>query len=194
MLAACIRATVAAGTALLLAGCAVATVETVPAPVSGPLNVAAPAQSRPSPSKSRWLSECFPYRFQGKPFCALSIPFEDARGSVTGTLTSLDGGRNWLILSGPRTTGFQLRVDQHPALKARCNSRVSYCRVPKTSGDLTLTEQLRDGRGIALQVLTAQGELNQDLPNVGFPDALQEVRVLIGLERPNHVVEHGAAR
>ena len=184
MIAACTRAMIAAGTTLLLAGCAVATVETAPGPISGTLYVAAPARSHAPLFQSPWASQCFADRFQDRPMCGLSMSFADEGSGVAGALTTLDGGQSWFVLSEPHPTSFKLRVDQHPALEAHCDGRVRYCRVPSTAGDVTLTEQFRNGRGFALQVLTIQGEFDRDLPNVGFPDALARVRLMLAKIAP----------
>ena len=90
---------------------------------------------------------------------------------------SLDG-RVWYIASYPHPTSFRLRVDQHPVIASRCPSDVGYCRVPPTSGNASLLEQIRSGRKIALQVLTAEGGIDRDFPIIGFQNALAEARAM----------------
>ena len=186
MTAACPRLTTAAGAALLLAGCNVTTVETkveAPTAMSGTLYVGAPARSRPLPYNPRWVSECQTDRFRDAEVCAVALTFDDAREGVYGSLLSWDG-RSWWIVSYPHPTSFRLRVDQHSAVASGCPGDVGHCRVPPASGGATLMEQIRGGRKIALQVLTAQGGIDRDFPSVGFRDALAEARALSGPAAP----------
>ena len=196
MIAAFTRSMTAAGAALLLAGCNVTTVENkveAPAAMSGTLYVGAPVRSHPLPYNPRWISECQLDRFHDRQVCAVALRFDDAREGVHGSLVSLDG-RIWYIASYPRPTSFRLRVDQHPEVASGCPGDVGYCRVPPASGNATLLEQIRGGRKIALQVLTAEGGIDRDFPSIGFQDALKEARALTGPERPDPAVKPGKAR
>ncbi len=197
MIAAFTRSMTVAGVALLLAGCNVTTVENkveAPTAMSGTLYVGAPARSRPLPPPARWASECSPSRFQDSPVCAVSVRFFDVQADVWGSLVSLDEGRSWWIIGDPYPTSFQLRVDRHPVIAARCHGNVGYCRVPPAPGGTALTEQLKGGRKLALQVVTNGGEFDQDFSILGFREALAEVRATGGIARPDPAVKPAKAR
>ena len=195
MIATCIRLMIAAGAALLLVGCNVTTVETkveAPTAMSGTLYVGAPVRPRPLPYNPPWISECHTDRFQDRQVCAVALRFDDAREGVFGSLVSLDG-RVWYVASYPFPTSFRLRVDQHPVIASGCPGAVGHCRVPPAPGNTTLLEQIRNGRKIALQVLTTEGGIDRDFPIIGFQNALAEARAMTppAASGPDPVVASG---
>lgn len=195
MIAAFARSMTVAGVALLLAGCNITTVENkveAPTAMSGTLYVGAPVRPRPLSYNLPWASVCHTDRFQDRQVCAVALTFDDPRVRVSGSLLSLDG-RSWDIVTYPPPRSFRLRVDQHPMIASECPSDIGHCRVPPASGNTTLTEQIRSGRKIALQILTVEGGIDRDFPSIGFQAALKEVRALTGPERSS-AVKPGKAR
>lgn len=75
------------------------------------------------------------------------------------------------MVSTPRATSFVIRVDRNPAMFGTCSG---------TSCDLSadqsrrLTEQLRTGRNLAIEVFTVGPRIEAEIPITGFREALAQ--------------------
>jgi invasion protein IalB len=129
------------------------------------------------PSRGRWTAECKPNRFHDNQDCDLSMKISSDRPIVAGSLSSYDGGRSWSITTSPPPEVFLIRVDQNAAIEGFCRGPVSSCDVTAAPGGKMLTDQLRTGRQLAIQVTVVRGgQLDRDYSLDGFPEALAEVQ------------------
>ena len=167
--------------AVLLSGCA-----SKPPPTYGyaygfpyavPAGKAANTAVTPEPHTAAlpatpWGLSCRHDRFTDTTLCRLSLSLaQDLPVLVSGSLSSTDAGRRWDLVAAPPAVSLRLRVDQNPAIIGDCGAADGTCRVVGADAH-ALTEALRNGERLAVEVTTPSGGLDQDYQIAGFATAL----------------------
>jgi hypothetical protein len=133
-----------------------------------------PALGKQAFRSDEWITECETDPASGVPDCSITVPFWQARGEGDGSfalVVMLQTG-NIGIVGQPFPVKAVLRVDKNPPIECR---QTRYCVFPIAQA-LAVTNQLKVGSLILIDVVTAKGTFSFSLTPKGYQAGMAKIQ------------------